>query len=173
MRSHCRRSVSRRLEQVVLLGLLLVLPSGCRATTDAASQPGAADGFAEAARVVPLLNHDDHETLVTTVSGRESFICTTAQQTERPTERPCRRFSIVARRRGTLLVRLTWDNGHPLLLAVITADGTPIHTSCCRSPQVVTLAVEPASGYEVQIMLVTAWGRYEHQPFELTTSLEF
>jgi hypothetical protein len=173
MRPVCRRNVSRRLEQVVLLLLLLVLPSGCRAKTDAASQPGAADEFAPVPSVVPLLNHDDHETLLTTVSGRESFTCTAAQQTERPAERPCRRFSIVARRRGTLAVKLTWDNGRPLLLAVITADGTPIHASCCRSPQSVTLAVESASGYEVQIMLLTAWGRYELQPFELTTSLEF
>jgi hypothetical protein len=173
MRPRCRHNVSRRFEHVALLGLLLVLPSGCRAKTDAATQRAVADASGSVTAVVPLLTHGDDETLVTTVSGRESFTCTATQQTEWPTERPCRRFSIVARRHGTLVVRLSWDNAHPLLLAVTTADGVPIRGSCCRSPQVVTLAVEPASAYELQIMLVTAWGRDEHQPFELTTSLAF
>jgi hypothetical protein len=173
MRPHCRHNVFQSLERVVLFGLLLVLSSGCRAKTDAAAQQGVADASGSVAAVVPLMEHGDDETLVTTVSGRESFTCIATQQTERPTERPCRRFSVVARRRGTLVVKLTWDNGHPLLLAVTTADGTPIHATCCRSPEVVTLGVDPASAYELQIMLVTSWGREEHQPFELTTSLEF
>jgi hypothetical protein len=163
----------RRFEDAVLLGLLLVLPSGCRAKADAGRQPGVIDASGSDAMVVPLLNHGDDETLVTTVSGRESFTCTAAQQTERPTERPCRRFSILAHRRGTLSVRLRWDDGHPLLIAVTTADGVPIETNCCRSPQVLTLPVQAASAYELQIMLMTAWGREEHQRFELTTSLEF
>ena len=157
----------------MLLGLLLVLPFGCRPNTDGAAQRAVADASGSPAVVLPLLSHGDGETLVTAVSGRESFTCTAMQQTERPTERPCRRFSIVARRRGTLIVRLQWDNGLPLLLAVTTADGLPIRASCCRSPQVLRLAVEAASAYELQIMLVTAWGREEHQPFELTTLLEF
>jgi hypothetical protein len=173
MRPHCRGKVSRRFEHVVLLGLLLVLPSGCRAKTDAATQQTVADASGPVAAIVPLLRHSDDETVVTTVSGRESFTCTAGQQTERPTERPCRRFSILARRPGSLIVRLTWDNGHPLLVAVTTADGTPIHASCCRSPQLVTVAVVPGSAYELQIMLVTAWGHDERQPFELTTSWEF
>jgi hypothetical protein len=123
--------------------------------------------------VLPLLIHGDDETLVATVSGRESVTCTASQQTERPIERPCRRFSIVARQRGTLVVKLRWDNAHPLLLAVTTADGVPTRASCCRSPQFLRLPVEAASAYELQVLLVTTWGREEHQPFELTTSLEF
>jgi hypothetical protein len=157
----------------VLLGLLLVLPSGCHPNSDRSTQRAVEDASGSLAVVLPLLSHGDDETLVTTVSGRESFTCTAAQQTEEPTERPCRRFSIVARRRGTLVVRLRWDSGHPLQLAVITADGVRIRASCCRSPQSLTLAVEAASAYELQIMLVTAWGRDEHQPFEVTSSLTF
>jgi hypothetical protein len=157
----------------VVVGLLLVFPSGCRPNTDGAAQRAVADASGSPAVVLPLLSHGDDETLVATVSGRESFTCTARQQTERPTERPCRRFSIVARRHGTLVVRLRWDNGYPLLLAVTTADGVAIRASCCRSPQSLALAVEAASAYELQIMLVTAWGREDHQPFELTTSLEF
>jgi hypothetical protein len=68
---------------------------------------------------------------------------------------------------------LRWDDGHPLLLAVTAADGAPLVTTCCRSPQELRLRVDGASAYELQVMLVTAWGREEHQPFELTTSLEF
>jgi hypothetical protein len=169
----CRHERARRLEYAVLLGLLLVLPSGCRPNTDGAAQQAVADASGSLAVVLPLLSHGDDETLVATVSGRESFTCTAAQQTERPTERPCRRFSIVARQRGTLVVRLRWDNGHPLLLAVTAADGVPIRASCCRSPQSLTLPVEAASAYELQIMLMTTWGREELQPFEVTTSLEF
>ncbi len=165
--------MTRGLKHVVLLSLVLVLLSACHAKTDAATRGAAAGASGAVAAVAPLLNDRDDETLVTTVSGRESFTCTAAQQTKRPTEQPCRRFSIVARRRGTLVVKLTWDNEHPLLIAVTTADGIPLRTGCCRSPQVLTLAVEPASAYELQIMLVTAWGRDEHQPFELTTALQF
>jgi hypothetical protein len=172
MRPDCLQRF-RRLEHAVLLGLLLILPSGCRPNTDAAAQWAVADAAGSLAVVVPLLSHGDDETLVATVSGRESFTCTAEPQTERPTERPCRRFSIVARRDGTLVAKLRWDNGHPLLLAVTTADGVPMRVGCCRSPQSLTLAVEAASAYELQIMLVTTWGREEHQPFELTTSLKF
>jgi hypothetical protein len=169
----CRGERSRTLKHAVILVLLLVLPYGCRPNSDGDAQVAVTDGAGSLAVVLPLLSHSDVETLVATVTGRESFTCTAAQQTERPTERPCRRFSIVARRRGTLVVGLRWDNGHPLLLAVTTADGVPIRASCCRSPQSLTLAVEATSAYELQIMLVTEWGREEHQPFEVTTSLEF
>jgi hypothetical protein len=119
------------------------------------------------------LNHGDgEETLITTVSGREPFTCTTAQA-DRSREWPCRRFTIIPRRWGTLIVTLKWDDDHPLLLALQAADGTPLGTACCRSPQRLTLPVETASAYELHVMLMTAWGRDEHQPFESTTSLEF
>lgn len=169
MRPPRRHEFLRRLEHVVVLGVLLVFLSGCRAKTEAPTRRALAGDSDRAPAVVALLDRADDETVVTTVNGRESFTCTADRQSERPTEGPCRRFSIVARHPGTLVVRLTWDNGHPLLLAVTNADGTPIHSSCCRSPQLVTLAVEPGSGYELQVLLLTPWGRDERQLFELTT----
>jgi len=71
------------------------------------------------------------------------------------------------------VVALRWDNAHPLLIAATTAEGRPIGDSCCRSPQVMKFAVEPTAAYEVQIMLASAWGHDERQPFELAASLEF
>jgi hypothetical protein len=68
---------------------------------------------------------------------------------------------------------LTWDNGHPLLLAIQTVAGVPMGSACCRSPRRLTLAIEAASTYELHVMLATAWGRDEVQRFELTTSLQF
>jgi hypothetical protein len=122
--------------------------------------------------VLPLLSHGEgDDRLVATVTGRESFTCTAAQQ-DGPEERPCRRFSIVTRRLGKLVVRLTWDDSHPLMLALTTSDGLVMGTACCRSPQRLILAVKAASAYELQVMLVTTWGRDEIQRFELTTSLE-
>jgi hypothetical protein len=68
---------------------------------------------------------------------------------------------------------LTWDNGHPLLLAIQTIAGVPMSTACCRSPQQLTLAIEAASTYELRVMLATPWGRDEIQPFELMISKQF
>jgi hypothetical protein len=173
MAAQCRSQVSVRLALAVLLSLTLVVSPGCRAKDDVAAQQAVTDTINSHPEVLPLLNTGNAETLATTVTGRESFTCTAALRTEAPSERPCRRFSIVARQRGTLVVRLQWDNGLPLLLAITAADGVPIRTGCCRSPQSLTVAVEAGAAYELQIMLVTAWGRDEHQPFELTTSFAF
>jgi hypothetical protein len=170
MGSHRHLAGSLALEDVLLLGLLLVLPSACRAKNAAAP---VADTSDSAPAVMSLLTHGDDQTLSTAVSGRESFTCTSAQETEQPTERPCRRFSVVARQRGTLVIHLQWNNEHPLLLAAATADGIPITASCCNSPQELRLVAEAGASYELQVMLVTAWGHGEHQPFQLTTAWQF
>ena len=170
MRYHCRLAASFCLENVVLLGLLVALAPACRAKP---ADGLVADTSQSTAAVISLLKDDDNETLTTSVSGRESFTCTAVQETEQPIERPCRRFSVVARRRGTLVVRLEWDNQHPLLIAAATADGIPITASCCNSPQELRLVAQPDSTYELQVMLVTVWGQGDHQPFQLTTSWQF
>jgi hypothetical protein len=169
MRSPCRLSASFWLVAVVILALLVVPSSACRAKTAAAR----AEASQSPATVTWLLKHGDNETLSTSVSGRESFTCTAAQETEQPTERPCRRFSVFASRRGTLVVRLQWDDDHPLLMAAATADGVPITATCCRSPQQLRVVAQPDSTYELQVMLMTPWGHGEHQPFQLTASWEF
>jgi hypothetical protein len=170
MSSHRRLAGSVSLEDVVLLGLLLLLASACRARNAAGT---IADTPDSAPAVISLLKHGDAETLTTAVNGRESFTCTAAQETEQPIERPCRRFSVVAGRGGTLVVRLHWNNQHPLLLAAATADGIPITSSCCNSPQELRLVAETGASYELQVMLVTAWGYGEHQPFQLSTAWQF
>ena len=170
MRYHRRLAASFGLEDVVLLGSLVALAPACRAKT---ADGLVADTSQSTAAVISLLKDGDDETLTTSVSGRESFTCTAAQETGQPIERPCRRFSVVARRRGTLVVRLEWGNQHPLLLAAATADGTPITASCCNSPQELRLVAQPDSTYELQVMLVTVWGHGDHQPFQLTTSWQF
>src|SRR5216684_3929589 len=59
MRPDRRHERARRLEHAVLLGLLLLLPAGCRPSSDGAAQQAVAAASGSLVVVAPLLSRGD------------------------------------------------------------------------------------------------------------------
>jgi hypothetical protein len=124
--------------------------------------------------IIPVVNGVGVEARFTsTVGGREPFVCSAAQA-DRQWEGPCRRFTIINARSGTLVVVLNWDDQQALVLTLKTLDGLVKGMGCWHSPRTLKLAVETGSVFEVQVTLPLpkTWGSDESQKFELVTTLE-
>jgi hypothetical protein len=111
------------------------------------------------------------QSFTATVSGRESFVCTYVQE-DGNWEGPCRRFTLVNPRSGTLVATVSWDDRHPLALSIRTLDGAAKGIRCCRSPETLELDVAAGSTLDMQVTLLGPWGRDVHQPFHVRTFLK-
>jgi hypothetical protein len=106
-----------------------------------------------------------------TVTGREAFVCAYTQD-ERRWEGPCRRFTVVNSRSGTLVVTVRWNDRHPLALSLRSGEGVPNGIRCCSSPEIIELPVIAGSTIDIQITLLEPWGSDERQTFQVSAALK-
>ena len=153
-------------------GLLLLILAAAECRRNEGSTTAITSGAGTHPDIVPVMSGVGvEERLTSIVGGREPYVCTSTQAGGH-WEGPCRRFTIINPRSGTLVAALTWDNQHVLILSLKTLDGLQKGMGCCRSSQTLKLAVEAGSVYEVQVTLLKTWGSDETQKFHLTLSLE-
>jgi hypothetical protein len=57
----------------------------------------------------------------------------------------------------------------PLRLDLRSIAGVSLNTACCGSPLELTTALLIDGAYDIEVILLTDWGRHEETTFEITT----
>jgi hypothetical protein len=53
-----------------------------------------------------------------------------------------------------------------------TADGHEVNALCCRSPMDLAASIDAGGLYDVEVILLSDWGKPESEVFEMTASLQ-
>jgi hypothetical protein len=57
-------------------------------------------------------------------------------------------------------------------LELRTIEGDEVNALCCRSPMDLTASIDASGLYDIEVILISNWGKPEREAFEMTASLQ-